>query len=152
MDVPCPNFEVCDEYMDPRMRTCIHCSFRRIVNSKKDILTFKDNIECPVCLETKKGVTNINCDHYVCIDCFHEMHRYIEDGEGPPFPYDETIEEDYDNNPDKYENDPIINTWLDCYETHYNEIDKIATNYYKKMENISSRMYDLWFETYNLSY
>jgi len=64
---------------------CGNCAFRRIVNSKKDILTFEDNIECPVCLETKRGVTNINCDHCVCVDCFREMHRYIEDGEGHLF-------------------------------------------------------------------
>ena len=124
MDVPCPNFEVCDGYRDPQLRTCGNCTFRRIVNKKKDILTFKDDIECPVCLECKREVTNINCDHYICVDCFREMHRYIEDGEGPPFPGDETTEEDYNNNPEKYENVPSFKKWLDCCETYYDEIDK----------------------------
>ena len=125
MDTPCPNFEVCDGYRDPRMSACIHCVQRRIFGHKKDILTFKDDIECPVCLECKRGVTNINCDHYVCIDCFIEMHHYfIQDENHPPFPYDEATEEDYDENPEKYENDPIIKTWLDCCEVYCNEIDK----------------------------
>ena len=122
--VPCPNSEVCDGYMDPRMRTCMHCASRRILNSKKDILTFSDNIECPVCLECKRGVTNINCDHYVCVDCFQEMHYYFEFDNQPPFPYNKTIEEDYDNNPEKYENNPVIQNWIELCNTYNDEIDK----------------------------
>ena len=124
MDVPCPNFEVCDGRMDSQLRTCGNCAFRRIVLHKKDILTFTDDIECPLCLECKRGVTNINCDHYVCIECFRELHKFESADDPPPFPYDVMIEEDYDENPEKYENDTIINTWLDCCKVYYNEIDK----------------------------
>ncbi len=129
MDVPCPNFEVCESHMDSQMRTCGNCAFRRIVQSKKDILTFKVNVECPVCLECKRGVTNINCDHYVCIECFKELHKYESGDNPPPFPYDEMTEEDYDENPEKYENDTIINVWLDCCKVYYDEID---VKYYER--------------------
>lgn len=124
MDVRCPNFEVCDGRMDSQLRTCVNCTFRRIVRHKKDILTFADDIDCPVCLECKRGVMNINCDHYVCIECFRELHKVESEDDPPPFPCDAMIEEDYDENPEKYENDTIINTWLECCKVYYNEVDK----------------------------
>ena len=36
----------------------------------KGILEISDNIECPICLEYKKGVSQPNCNHFTCIDCF----------------------------------------------------------------------------------
>lgn len=36
----------------------------------KGTLIIKDNVECPICLETKKGISLPKCDHYICIGCF----------------------------------------------------------------------------------
>jgi hypothetical protein len=123
MDIPCPNYEVCESLMDPRMRTCGNCSFRRIVLKKNDLLSFKDDIECPVCLDTKRGLQGLNCNHYVCIDCFKECHKCGDDDQSaqPPFPYDSNIEEDYDENPEKYDGDPIIKVWEDCMSVYCKE-------------------------------
>ena len=115
----CLNFEVCNGETDPQLEVCPNCTSRRIFD-KKDKLTFKNDIECPICLEVKRGVTNINCEHYICIDCFKTCH-WIPEEEIPPFPFDREKEEDYDENPEKYENDPAIKTWLDCSETCYRE-------------------------------
>jgi hypothetical protein len=67
-------------------------------NNGKGILEIRENIECPVCLETKQGISQPKCDHFVCIDCFKRCY-YGEEIEQPPFPYPE-IEEEYDDDPD----------------------------------------------------
>lgn len=129
--IPCPNFEVCDGRMDPSLLTCGECTFRRLAHNKKQILKFKDGHDCPVCLEENvRCVQNINCDHYICIECFKNCHKLANENDNqPPFPTS-IDEEDYDNNPDKYDDNPIIQAWRDCCETHCNEIDKI--NYERK--------------------
>ena len=103
----------------------MHCTSRRILNGKKDVLKFKDGEECPVCLEENvRCVQNINCDHYICIECFKKCHHWIvEDDNQPPFPYSQEVEEEYDEDPEKFEDDPIIRTWQDCMTTYYDEID-----------------------------
>ena len=124
-DINCPNFEVCESLMDPRMRTCSSCAFRRIVLKSKDVLVFADNIECPVCLEVNRGVQNPRCVHFICIDCYKEC-NWIKDisDDQPPFPYNSTVEEDYDEHPEKYDSDPIIQVWRACMETYLDEIDE----------------------------
>tara|TARA_B100002051_G_C16114442_1_gene336851 strand:+ start:209 stop:451 length:243 start_codon:yes stop_codon:yes gene_type:complete len=36
----------------------------------KGILEISDNLECPICLEIKRGISLPNCEHTLCIDCF----------------------------------------------------------------------------------
>ena len=124
MDINCPNFEVCESLMDPRMRTCSSCAFRRIVLKSKDVLVFADNIECPVCFDVKRCVQNVRCSHFICIDCYKECHRELDLEDQPPFPYGSDTEEDYDADPTKYDEDPIIQTWQACMETFFDECQK----------------------------
>jgi hypothetical protein len=111
-EVPCCNFEVCENYVFPDSKCCSTCVFRRIIQKKKDILTFQDDIECPVCFEVKRGVTNINCEHYICIDCFKKCHSLPEE-EVLSFPFDD---EEYD------ENHPDIKTWIHSCEKYDKKI------------------------------
>jgi len=57
-------------------------------------LVFKNDVECPVCFETKRGITLPKCEHAICIECFRDCYygRYDE----PDFPYSKDIEEEYD--------------------------------------------------------
>jgi len=75
----------------------------------KPVLTFYESVECPVCLEDKAGVKQVNCDHKVCIDCFKRCH-YGGNIAQPVFPYSREIEDEYDANPDdtKWIDDPLI--------------------------------------------
>ena len=128
--VPCPNFEVCDRRMDRQLLTCSECTFRSLVHKKKRLLKFYDSQDCPICLdENVRCVQNINCDHYICIECFKNCHKLAVEDNPPPFP-SSINEEDYDNDPNKYDDNQIIQTWKDSCKTYYNEIDKI--NYERK--------------------
>lgn len=40
----------------------------------KGILEISDNLECPICLENKRGISQPNCKHTLCIDCFKRCH------------------------------------------------------------------------------
>jgi|APCry1669192806_1035432.scaffolds.fasta_scaffold71543_2 hypothetical protein len=68
----CSNFDICKNFVESRMY-CIDCSYKK---RKK----YKDDIECPICLEVKQhGIAN-NCEHYICIDCFNKCHPRFEEG------------------------------------------------------------------------
>jgi hypothetical protein len=130
-DVACPNFEVCDGVMDPQLRTCSNCTWRSLDNKNKRLLKFDDGQDCPICLdENVRCVKNINCDHYRCIGCFKTCHELANEDNPPPFPSSVCDEEDYDNDPEKYDDNPIIQVWRDCCAVYYSEIDKI--NYERK--------------------
>jgi len=74
---------------------CMNCA----VMFRKE-LVFKDDVECPICFETKKGITQPNCEHAICIECFRDCYygKYDE----PDFPYSKDIEEEYDEYDDLY--------------------------------------------------
>ena len=46
------------------------------------ILPISNSMECPVCLDVKIGISQPNCDHTVCIDCFKKCHYVEYDEEG----------------------------------------------------------------------
>jgi hypothetical protein len=52
------------------------------------------------------------------------LHEFVKDDNGPPFPYNEEIESDYDENPEKYLNNPAIKTWLECQQVYFREVDE----------------------------
>lgn len=71
-DQKCPNFEVCFKMMDPRLKVCSGCFWR----FKNQVLEFKENMECPVCLDTKKCVKFRKCSHFVCVSkCFPRLDK-----------------------------------------------------------------------------
>ena len=99
----CPNYLICEQTFPLWVANCHNgtCSNCAIMNFK---LKFKEDIECSICLETKIGVCNFNCEHYICIDCFKRCNYGDDDLENEPlFPYGKEIEDEYDDNPD----DPI---------------------------------------------
>ena len=124
----CKNYEVCGEvlpswWIECKFRyLCIGCDVmfaswsseeHGFVHTGKGILDFSDNIECPVCLEVKRGVTYPNCQHFVCIDCFKRCF-YLDDSGRPKFPYSEEIMDEYinDNANPKWEIEyPLIKKW-----------------------------------------
>ena len=97
-------------------------------------LEISNNLECPICLEIKKCISQPRCEHIVCIDCFKRCY-YGERLEGEPiFPYS-NIEEEYYNDPTnpKWENDyPLIKR----YNEEYNKWDDKNSEKYKKEENL----------------
>jgi len=128
--IKCKNYELCETalpkwWWDCKCRyLCTNChmlfgswdwSKDDILVKGKGILEFKDNIECPICYETKKGISQPRCDHYVCIDCFKRLHY------GPPsprFPYPD-IEEEYcddEDNPKWEKYRPLIKKYDKDYD------------------------------------
>ena len=94
-------------------------------------LKFIDNNECPICLETKRGVSYPRCNHYICLE---DMKRIFFLGHGatePPFPYPE-LEDDFymssGKNKEKYDCDTVIQKWL-------NECGKISKFIHTRYEN-----------------
>ena len=98
--IRCPNFEYCGEILPEQFLDCFHgrC-FSCDLNFGKN-LTFADDIDCTVCLETTRGVKRVNCDHYSCIKCFQESHK-----SQTYFPVPEYT---YSDDEDHSEDDPLI--------------------------------------------
>lgn len=127
--VNCPNYLICNEKMPLRFLMChngmcINCDVMfGTWRGGKGVLEIADNIECPVCLEFKKCVSQPMCDHFICIDCFKRCFFPNYGEYQPPFPYSEEIYEEYEDSPDdpKWKNDDAIKKWLidcDAYEDY----------------------------------
>lgn len=102
--IRCVNFEICEtDYLPSDWHItsngrplCINCDmmFGAWKGGKHcGILTFVDDNECCVCLESKRNVILPNCSHSVCISCFKRMY-YGKDYIELPFPFPE-LEDDY---------------------------------------------------------
>lgn len=142
--VKCPNFLVCGND-DPQCilwchaGRCYHCDLmfgKWCDSSNKGNLIFIDNLEeCCICLDNNKvGVSQPKCEHYICVDCFKECYFAECDIESPPFPYDGSIEDEYDDNPDdiRWNSDPLIILWR-----YYCDTEEIERNeWYNDRENL----------------
>ena len=141
---PCKNFEFCDGMQPPQWcgkgghsiryldsggdpDLCMNCA----VMFRKE-LVFKDDVECPICFETKKGITQPNCEHAICIECFRDCYygKYDE----PDFPYSKDIEEEYDEYDDLY-NAP--KSFLDKYPLIREYEEECNKRYDRQNEMIS---------------
>jgi len=130
---PCKNFEFCDGMHPPQWcgegghsiryldsggdpDLCMNCA----VMFRKE-LVFKDDVECPICFETKKGITQPNCEHAICIECFRDCYygKYDE----PDFPYSKDIEEEYDEY-DDYDLREEYDEYDDLYNAPKSFLDK----------------------------
>ena len=129
LKLQCNNYEICEAKLPDWWFECkgnylycnCDCMFGTWDDKKgKGTLEFYDNLECPICLENTRCVSQPNCDHYACINCFK---RCYYGKEYPNFPYPE-IEgeyyEDIDNN--NYEN----NSKYDKYRHEINEYDLLV--------------------------
>jgi hypothetical protein len=131
--IKCKNYEICntvlpDWWFDCKNSyLCTNChmlfgSWGHGINRHegKGILDFKDNIECPICLEIKRCVSQPRCIHMVCITCFKRCHYGADE---PKFPYNIDIEDEYyeDQDNSKWDIDyPLIK----IYNEEYNKWEK----------------------------
>ena len=131
----CPNYLICKNISpkwvyDNNKNTCINCAI------SFGILIFSiDKKECPICLENKYAVKNINCNHTICVDCFRRVHYGEEREEDPIFPYSEEIEDEYFDDPDNLKwklNYPLIEEWNEVCNAYYDYYQEK----YKNEENL----------------
>ena len=106
-DIKCKNYEMCEGTFDYRLvgssfgipgcknyeYLCDSC-YRRYgkwTGGKGELRYHDDDdVECPVCLEVKRGIEQPNCEHTICIQCFKNCYDGIFDE--PTFPYSDEVE------------------------------------------------------------
>lgn len=141
--IKCKNYEICEEVLPSWWYECKghyictncdmmfgtwtgknHITGELVYKTGKGILPIVDDTECPVCLERKRSVTQPNCEHTVCIECFKRS--YYGDWSGAPeFPYSKEVEDLYnmaDENADhvRWKIDyPLIEAWDLEYDKWY---------------------------------
>jgi len=132
--IKCKNYELCEAVLPTWWFDCkgnYLCSNCHMMfgtwgneingNNGKGLLEIIDKIECPLCFETKKGISQPKCNHFVCIECFKRCYYGDKSGE-PSFPYPD-IEEEYfeDNENPKWDiNYPLIKSYNIEWETWEN--------------------------------
>jgi hypothetical protein len=98
--IKCKNYEVCNAVL-PKWwfdcKSCYLCTNCDMMFGRN--LTFKNANDCPICLEVKKGLSQPNCDHFVCMDCFVRCYYGPPDEPQPEFPYSKEVEEEYESFP-----------------------------------------------------
>ena len=126
--IKCKNYELCKIVLPKLWKAnylCINCDMMF-----GGILEIKDTIECPICYEYKKGISQPRCNHFICIDCFKRCY-YIDTNGEPIFPYPDNINDEYleDINNTKWNIDyPLIKLYNEEY-------DKWEYNREKKYDN-----------------
>ena len=113
--IKCPNYLICGALEPQRILWCYHgtCSNCQYMCGKKfggkGVLKFTEDVECPICMETKTCVEGLRCDHNVCVDCFRRC-RNGQHKPQPQFPYSSEVEDEYDVDQDaeRWRNDPLI--------------------------------------------
>ena len=77
--IKCKNYEVCEDvlpkwwYDCKGQYLCTNCDVQFGtwgVQTGKGELRIYNNLECPICLESEKCISQPFCDHTVCIQCF----------------------------------------------------------------------------------
>ena len=145
--IKCKNHELCESvlpkwwYKCKGNYLCTNCHMMfgtwgsgENAHTGNGILELSDNLECPICFETKKGISYPRCEHAACIDCFKRCMYGDSDGDNEPsFPYPD-IEEEYGDDPEnpKWKNDyPLI-------KIHNEELNKWDDKKNQKHENESN--------------
>ena len=108
--IKCKNYEICEAVLpkwwyDCKGRyLCTNCDIffgTWGVQTGKGELKIYNNLECPICLENKKSISQPFCDHTVCIECFKRCWYGDPDTSGEPeFPHPD-IEDEYDEGSDE---------------------------------------------------
>lgn len=129
--IKCKNYEICKGILPEwwfECKDCYYCSNCDMMCLND--LKFGDNIECPICLETQRCVTQPKCDHFICIDCFKRCYHGEDDKTEPKFPFPE-IEDEYfddfenDTNPKWSQYQFDISVWNEqCEEWDYQQMIK----------------------------
>ncbi len=135
--IKCKNYEICETVLPFWWYDCKECyictncdmmfgTWGKGINSHtgKGSLDFYDDLECPICLEVKRSLTQPNCEHTLCIDCFKRCYYGDQSREGEPsFPYPEIEDEYYDDseNSEWEINYPLIKIFNDEWDKWDNE-------------------------------
>ena len=143
--IKCKNYELCEQVLPKWWFKCkgnylcrsCHMYFGHwqkrdgTFHTGKGDLEITDNLDCPICFETKKGISHPNCDHTVCIDCFKRCYWGDFSGE-PIFPHPEIRNEyDVDTEDPKWNEYPLIKK----YEEDHTNWDNVKN---EKDENESN--------------
>ena len=113
---PCPNEIVCGGWYPLwilKMKgICFHCD--SMFHKKLEVV---ESAECPMCFETTTCIIQPNCSHPTCVSCFQRC-RYgdIEEELKPVFPYDNGVEDEFQNGKNESqewcERYPLIDQYL----------------------------------------
>jgi hypothetical protein len=129
--IKCKNYELCEcvlpkwwfECKGNYLCTNCHMMFGTWGSGEnshtgKGILEISNNIYCPICLKTKRGILYPRCNHKACIECFKRC-MYGDNSGEPVFPYPDIEYEYYEDIENiKWKNKyPLIET----YNINHNE-------------------------------
>ena len=143
--IKCKNYELCEAVL-PKWwfeckgnYLCINCHMLFGTwggsHTGKGILEISDNLECSICLENKRSITQPNCEHTVCIKCFKRCYYGDDNTENEPkFPYP-YIEDEYyeDQDNQKWDTDyPLIK----IYNEEWDKWDDEKNQKYENEENL----------------
>jgi len=143
--IKCKNYELCESVL-PKWwfeckgnYLCINCHMLfgtwkfqgQEYKTGKGILEISDNAECPICLEVKRSISNPNCEHTLCIECFKRCYYGDDNTENEPkFPYPDIEDEYYENQEnskwDKYK--PLIKIYNEEWNKWDDEKNEKYTN------------------------
>lgn len=144
--IKCKNYELCEcvllkwwfECKGNYLCTNCHMMFGTWGSGEnshtgKGILEISNNIDCPICLEVKKCISQPRCNHSLCISCFKRCYYGDNDGE-PVFPYPDIEDEYYDDTENiKWANDyPLIK----IYNEEFNKWDDEKMEKYENEHNL----------------
>jgi len=124
--IKCTNYELChtDFTKNNKKEICINCdiTFGMWVGCS-GVLEFKDNESCCICLEdNKRSIKLLKCNHYLCIECFKTNYYGLKPKEfDVPFPLDDEDYVKFMFDPCEYQNNRLIQEWLNQYEDWNNE-------------------------------
>ena len=146
--IKCKNYELCEAVLPKWWFECkgnylctnCHMMFGtwgsgENAHTGKGVLEISDNLECPICYEVKRSISQPNCEHTVCIECFKRCYYGDDDTENEPkFPYPDIEDEYYDNqeNP-KWDDDyPLIKK----YNEDWNKWDDEKNQKYENEKHL----------------
>ena len=120
-EIKCKNYELCyDTVFAAPFKNNYLCDAFDTAYEKK--LEIKENVECPICLEIKRGVSQPRCSHFTCVDCFKLCYYFYEIVD-PIFPYPE-LEDEYED---------------DIYNVKWKEYPLIR-QYWEEVRNYNSKI------------
>ena len=146
--IKCKNYELCEVIL-PKWwfkckghYLCSNCDIMfgtwkndtlGVCKTGKGALDMSDNIKCPICLEVKRSISQPNCEHTLCIECFKRCYygdNHIENE--PIFPYPDIEDEYYEDQENlKWEtNYPLIK----IYNEDWNKWDDEQIRKYENEE------------------
>jgi hypothetical protein len=108
--IQCKNYKVCASVLPPWWWECNESYLCTNCEMLFGEFKFKEPMECPICFDVKHGLSQLKCDHFICVDCFKRCYYGDEDRENEPkFPYPE-LEEEYFHDMDnvKWNEYPLI--------------------------------------------